>query len=62
MEELIEELNKLSESQFSKTKQIYSLTQRISATTREDFAEKAKAKNIEKGVIKLIKAELNGKG
>ncbi len=62
MGELIEELNKLSESQFSKVKQIYALTRRITATTREDFAEKAKAKNIEEGVIKLIKEELDGRG
>ena len=58
MEKLVKELNRLSESQFSKLKQIYALTRRISATTREDFAKKAIEKNIKEGVIKLIKEEL----
>lgn len=58
MEELTQLLNRLSESQFDKLKQIYAVTRRISATTREDFAEKVVAKKITQGVINLIKEEL----
>lgn len=58
MNELLSKLNLLSESQFSKVKQIYAMTNKISATTREDFAVKAVDKSITQGVINLINKEL----